>query len=146
MQRRASFYWGDGYLVCSLIGGDLEVRASNSVIVFEARSVYIGGLFEKLREYRGRQGKSIYIDLAFPLKGVKSEGVIYKDDVDTYIGPYGLSYTVVNGIGYYLTVYPPPGTLYEYAVLSKSTIMLRVSFRREVYMMVENSGRRIILV
>lgn len=144
--KRASFYWGDGYIVCSLTGGDLEVKASNSTIIFESRSIFVGGLFERLREYRGGQGKNVYVDLAFPLKGTRGEGALYRFDVDTFLGPYGLVYTSMEGLGYYLTIYPPPGSLYDYAVLSPDMLMFRTSHRREIYVLVEDNGRRIILV
>lgn len=146
MSRACKFYWDGGYILCSLTSGNLELKASNTTIVFENRSVYIEGLFEKIREYRWKQGKNIYIDLAFPIKGIKREGAIHKADTDTYIGPYGLAYTMIEGIGPYLTIYPPPGSLYEYAIISKNTIMLRTSLRREVYLIAENSGRRITLL
>ena len=146
MNRKISFYWGDGYIVCSLVAGNLELRALNTTIVFENRSLYVEGLFEEIREYKWRRGKNVYVNLAFPIRGVKSEGVAYKADVDTHLGPYGLVYTVIEGVGYYLTIYPPPGSLYEYSVVSKDRVMLRTSLRREVYLMVENSGRRVILV
>jgi hypothetical protein len=146
LSRGSRFYWGEGYILCSITSGNLEVRASNTTIVFENRSLYIEGLFEKIREHRWRQGKNIYIDLAFPIKGIKGGGAIHKADIDTYIGSYGLAYTIIEGIGYYLTIYPPPGSLYEYATISKDMVMLRTSLRREVYLIAENSGKRIILV
>lgn len=146
MTRRISFYWGDGYVVCSLVAGDLELRASNTLIVFEPRGLYVDGLFESIREYVVRDGKIVYVDLAFPIKGVKGVGSLYSRDVDTYLGPYGLVYTVIEGLGYYLTIYPPPGALYEYAVVAKNIIMLKMSPRREVYIMTEETARRLILV
>ncbi len=146
MQKKISFYWGDGYIVCSLVAGNLELKALNVTIVFENRSLYIEGLFERVREYQWKRGKNVYVDLAFPIRGVRGEGVIYKSDVDTHIGSYGLVYTVVEGLGYYLTIYPSPGSLYDYSVVSKDRVMLRTSLRREVYLLTEDSGRRLILV
>ncbi len=146
MDRKISFYWGDGYVICSLTSGNLKFEALNTTIIFENRSLYVEGLFERIREHKWKHGKNIYVDLAFPIKGVRGEGVIYNVDVDTYIGSYGLVYTIVEGVGYYLTIHPPPGSLYNYSIVSKDKVMLRTSLRREVYLLTDDNGKRIILV
>ena len=145
-----SFKWPGGYLVVRSESGDLVIVASNSTIRFSPREVEVRGLFQGLREHvEGARGerKSIYIDLAFPLRGLRDpQGVAFARHVDTYSGNYGLSYTVIEGVGYYLTVYPPPGSLYDHAVVAEDRIVIVTLSRRSVYVMEEDGSRKIILV
>ena len=148
--KEVSFQWRDGYIIVT--GGDdeLVVEASNSRVTFSLREVSVQGLFQGVREHlEGSRGerKAVYIDLAFPLKGLaEPRGVVFKNTVDTYMGSYGLSYTVIKGIGYYLTIYPPPGGLYDHAVLAEDLILLYTLARRQIYQMREDSLVKIILV
>lgn len=148
--KRVSFKWGEGYLIVYEERGDLMVEAANSRIAFSPREIRIEGLYEGMREYvEGGRGewKIVYIDLAFPLQGVeRPRDVAFSGKVDTYIGSYGLSYTSLEGVGNYLTVYPPPGSLYDHTVVYDDGIALRMLSRRKVYVMAEDNTRKIILL
>ncbi len=148
--RVASFKWGNGYIIARGIGDELVLEASNSRITLSPREVKVEGLFQGVREYyegTRRERKTVYIDLAFKLKGVaKPESVAFAKHIDTYIGNYGISYTAIEGVGYYLTIFPPPGTLYDHAVLSDDSLVLVTLARRQLYIVKEDSARRIILV
>ncbi len=150
MGSRISFAWRDGFIVVSGGEDELEIRAANTRIRLGLREVTVEGLFEGIRErVEGRRGenKAVYVDFAFPVRGVgEPEGVVFRRAVDTYVGGFGISYTVLEGVGYYLTVYPPSGALYDHAVLSEDFLLLFMLARRQVYMMEENSVRKIILV
>lgn len=147
--KRVSFKWREGYLVLTDNNGELVVEALNSTITFTVREVLVKGLFEGLREYvEGGRGewKTVYIDLAFPLKGKpKPVDVAFARHVDTYVGGFGLSYTVIEGVGHYITVYPPPGALYDHAIIYDDGVALRTLSRRKVYILEENNTRKIIL-
>lgn len=147
--ERASFKWRSGYLILEDSGGILVAEALNTTLTFSVREVVVKGLFEGLREYvEGGWGewKTVYIDLAFPLKGKPSPlDVAFAGRVDTYIGGFGVSYTVIEGVGYYITIYPPPGALYDHAVIYDDGVALRVLSRRKLYVLEEDNARRIIL-
>ncbi len=148
--RRASFKWFEGYIVVYLEGDELVVEGSNSKIKLSPREVVVKGLFQGVREYlEGARGerKTVYIDLAFPLKGLsKPWEIAFARHIDTYINNYGISYTVIEGVGHYLTIYPPPGSLYEHAVIAEDSIALLTLSRRKVYLVEEDNARRVILV
>ncbi len=148
--KRVSFKWRDGYVILRDDGGDLIVEGSNSVVRFSIREVSVKGLFQGIREHvEGRRGerKIVYIDFAFPLKGLENPvDIVFSRHVDTYIGSYGISYTAVEGVGFYLTIYPPPGALYENAVVYDDGIAITTLSRRHVYVMEENGIRRVIMV
>ncbi len=150
MARVVSFRWREGFLVAWAESGSLVVEGGNSRLRFDQREVAVEGLFQGVREHlEGRRGerKTVYIDFAFPLRGRGSPGeVVFNRHVDTYVGSYGLSYTVIEGVGYYLTIYPPVGSLYEYAVVSEDAVAIVTLSRRRVYVMEEDGARRIILV
>ncbi len=150
MERRLAFAWLGGYLEVYLDDG-LTVEASNSTIVFKQREVEVSGLYYTYREYflsRRRERKAVYVDLAFPLKGKSGETpqAIVLSNGDFSIGPFGLSYTVLDGVDYYLTVHSPPGFLYDHAVVSTRNVYLAMSGRRQVYLMDEGRVKRLILV
>jgi hypothetical protein len=128
----------------------LVVEGSNSRIVFGQRQVSVEGLFEKFEEYEEgerSQYKTVYINLAFPIYG-RDEGrdVIFQRSADTYVGNYGISYTVLEGVGYYITIFPPGGALYEHAVISEDRVALHTHRRRKVYLMDEGERKTLILV
>ncbi len=145
-----SFKWGEGFIIVSLEDEDLLVKAANSTIGFSERSVFVEGLYEGIREYEESpksQGKNLYVVLAFPLKGFpQGRGVVYQRTIDTHCGRFGLSYTVLDSVGEYLTVYPPPGSLYDYTVISKNKIYLYLLKRRRIYEMREDNVVRLILL
>lgn len=148
--KEISFQWRDGYIIVSGGEDELVVDAANSRITFSMREVSVNGLFQGVREHaEGSRGerKAVYIDLAFPLKGHgEPRGIVFKNTVDTYVGSYGLSYTVIKGIGYYLTIYPPPGSLYDHAVVAEDLVLLYALARRQIYQMREDGLVKIILV
>jgi len=147
---KISFAWLDGFIIVSAGGDELVIRAANTTITLAPREIVVEGLFEGIREkVEGRRGerKAVYVDFAFPIRGVSEpEGVVFKGPVDTYAGPYGLSYTVLPGVGHYLTIYPPGGALYDHAVLAEDFLMLYMLARRQLYVMEEGAARKIILV
>ncbi len=147
--RTLEVAWRDGYL--RLEGNDdLVITASNSRITLAQREVEIEGLFMGLREYpldRRGQRKVVYIDFAFPLRGLSGQpSLLVMDSGDYSIGRFGLSYTVIDGIEYYVTVYTPPEFLYENAVLSSDRLALFMLGRRQVYLSDEGRVKRILLV
>ncbi len=151
MSRRAiSFAWSEGYIVLYEDSGDLVIEAYNTRLRLSEREIEVEGLFQGVREHvEGRKGemKAVYIDFAFPVKGIESpRDVVFRGPVDTYVGRFGVSYTVLRGIGHYLTIYPPGGALYDHAVLSEDFLMLYMLARRQLYLMDEGEVKKIILV
>ncbi|MEB2836124.1 MAG: hypothetical protein GSR80_000141 [Desulfurococcales archaeon] len=141
--------WRGGYL--RLEGGDdLVITASNSRITLAQREIVIEGLFMGLREYpldRRGQRKVVYIDFAFPLKGLSGQpSLLIMDSGDYSVGRFGVSYTVIDGVEYYVTVYTPPEFLYENAVLSSERLAIFMLGRRQVYLSDEGKIKRILLV
>jgi len=147
---KISFAWLEGFIVVEARGEELVIRAANTTLTLAPREITVEGLFQGVREkVEGRRGerKAVYIDFAFPVKGLsRPEGVVFKGPVDTYAGPYGLSYTVLPGVGHYLTIYPPGGALYEHAVLAEDFLMLYTLARRQLYVLEEGAARKIIMV
>lgn len=150
MPRRIAFAWLDGYVEVYVDSG-LVVEAGNSKITFLNREIHVDGLYYGIREYfldRRQERKAVYVDFAFPLKG-KSEGVpqaLMMQSTELGVGPFGVVYTVLDNVGYYLTIHPPPGFLYEYAVVTTRYVFLSMIGRRQVYVMDEGRLKRIILV
>ena len=149
--RLASFRWRHGFLVVREGPEGLVVEGGNSRITFGAREVVVEGLFQGVREKEegGRgQVKLVYIDFAFPLRGREAgEGTVFQRPVDLALGSYGVSYTPLEGVGYYLTIYPPSGALYDHAVISEDLVLLVTIRRRQVYTMVEDArGIRVLRV
>ena len=114
------------------------------------REIIIKGVYQGYREYpldSRRERKVVYIDFAFPLRGVeKPEGPVYIRDSDISLGPFGISYTNLGSIGSYITVYPPPGSLYDYMTISPHMIALFSIGRRQLYYMEDEGYKRFILV
>ena len=148
--RKLSFRWYEGFLLVYQGAEGLVVDASNTRLTFAPRQIEVDGLFAGTREYpEGSRGeyKVLYIDLAFPIRGhVRGEGQIYQRSIDTHVGSYGLSYTALEGVGYYLTIYPPSEALYDHAVIADDRIAIYMKSRRQTYYMSEGSRRIIILV
>ncbi len=147
---KISFRWREGFIVVYSSPEGLVVEAENSRLVFGQRQVSIEGLFEGIREYeeQGRAAlKTVYIDLAWPLRGrAHGEGTIYQREVDTSIGGYGISYTPLDEAGYFLTIYPPSGSLYDHAVVAEDKVAIVMLKRRHIYMMEEEGRRTLIMV
>ncbi len=150
MKRVISFRWFKGFLIVSMGRDGLSIMGSNSKIVLGDRQISVKGLYQGMREYAENpraQVKTLYIDLAFPIKGMdKSEGEVYLRTVDTYIGNYGLSYTPLDELGYFLTIYPPSSALYENVIIGPDMIAVTMLRRRHIYLMEEGGEKTIILV
>ncbi len=150
MKRVVSFRWFKGFLVVSMSRDGLSIMGSNSRIVLGDRQISVRGLYQGMREYDENpraQVKTLYIDLAFPIKGVdKPGGEVYLRTVDTYIDNYGLSYTPLDELGYFLTIYPPSGALYENVIIGPDMIVVTMLRRRHIYLMDEGEEKIIILV
>jgi len=148
--RRLAFAWLEGYVEVYIDEG-LVVEAANSTIEFMQREVEVRGLYYTHREYfldRRRERKGIYIELAFPLKG-KRDGTpdaMIMASGEFSVGPFGVVYTIIDGVEYYLTIHPPPGFLYDYAVVTTRNIYLATVGRRQVYLMDEGKVKKLILV
>ena len=143
--RKLSFRWSEGFLIVYEDPEGLVVEGTNSSITFGPREIIVKGLYQGLREREENRGqnKVVYIDLAFPLKGRETgEGMVYQRAIDTYIGGYGISYTPLEGVGYYLTIYPPSGSLYDYAVVGEDLVMVSTLRRRQVYVMFDEERER----
>lgn len=151
MARELAFAWEGGFIEVSANEG-LEIRAANSTIHFYQREIVVEGLFYTHREYSsGRhrsQKKVVYVDFAFPLKGIsdRKPRTLIMSQGDFSVGAFGVSYTPIDGVEYYLTIYPPPGTKYEYAVLTTRVLAILLHPRAQVYMMDEGKVKRLIFV
>ncbi len=150
MVRELSFKWNKGFIIVRYSGNNLVIEAANTQIEISDRQITIRGLYSGLREYFENPKavtKTIYVDLAFPITGLeKSKGTVYLRQTDTYIENFGLSYTPLDEIGYFLTIYPPQGALYENIILASDMIAITTLRRRQVYIMEEGEERTIILV
>jgi len=146
----ASLEWHSGYIILSEGRMGLVVRGSNFTLEFGLREVSVRGPFEGVEEVvQDRRGESkiVYLRFAFPLRGFKTgRGIVYRANIDFSIGPYGVSYTRITGVGDYLTLHPPPGSLYNSVSLSQDLAALYMIGRRRIYLMEEDGLRRIILV
>ncbi|MCE4599552.1 MAG: hypothetical protein F7C81_05080 [Desulfurococcales archaeon] len=144
--------WLSGYLEVRERSGTLLFRGSNTELGIEQRELTIKGPYEDVREYiadRRGERKIVYVDLAFPIKGIKPKtmyGVIVRASKDFNIGPFGIGYTKLENIGSYITVYPPPGFLFEQIIVSQHKIAIFTLGRRRIYVMEEGGVRRIMLV
>jgi len=148
--KKASFKWRDGYVIVYERSGELVIEAANTRIILSPREIVVEGLFQGVREYpEGLRGekKVVYVDFAFPVRGKEEpQDIVFKRHVDTYIGGYGVAYTNLDQVGHYLTIFPPPGSLWENAVLSEDSLAILMLGRRQVYVMEEGEARRLILV
>ncbi len=151
MIKAYSFKWSDcGFIVALSSSDGLTIEGDNIRVTFGLREIAVKGVYEGLREHlqdqRGTK-KVVYLDLAFPIRGIKEpKGTVFRNPVDLSLGAYGLSYTPLEPAGSYLTVYPPPGSLYEYAVVSPDRIALFTIGRRQIYVMEENKEHKIVMV
>ena len=142
--------WGEGYLLLKPGGRGLQVLGENLRLDIALREIAFKAPFETLEEVpQDKRGESkiAYIRLAFPIKGFsRSRGRVLKASSDFSIGPYGVSYTLVEGVGGFITIHPPPGSLYKAITIGDDVIAVYMIGRRQVYMMEEDGERRIILV
>ncbi|MEB3816983.1 MAG: hypothetical protein LRS46_03475 [Desulfurococcales archaeon] len=147
--RRIDIAWPGGFLRLSS-NDELVIEASNTRLTLSAREVTIDKLFLGFREYpldRRLQRKIVYIDFAFPIKGLTgSPEVLVTSSGDYSLGRFGILYTVIDGVERYVTIYVPPEFLYEHAILSSSKLALVMLGRRQVYLSSEDTLKRIILV
>lgn len=147
MRESAELEWHKGFIRVYIDDG-LRVDGSNFTILLANRETRIRGVYMGYSVYTlGRRGerKVVYVRFAFRGRGVAgSPSGLLAETGDFSVGPFGLSYTKLDGIEYYLTVYAPPGYLYEHAVLSSRMLALFMHGRRQVYEM-EEDGERVLL-
>ncbi len=149
MARSISFEWLGGLLKVRQEKG-LVVEADNLLLEFMQREVDIKGPFMNYEEHlinkRGEK-KVVYVNFAFPIRGFSRE--VARDMVlstgDFSIGPFGISYTKLGDVGKYLTIYMPPGFLYEIAILTERKLALFMIARRQVFLLEERLGFRKLL-
>jgi len=149
MAREVDLAWDHGFIHLEA-NDELSVEAANTRIELSQREVRVKGLYSGLQEYnidRRGQKKIIYIILAFkiaPLTGTPRSLVI--ETADLALGRFGVAYTVLDGVERYVTIYTPPGFLYDHAIISSDRIALSTLGRRQVYVMEEDGVRRVMLV
>ncbi|MCE4611411.1 MAG: hypothetical protein F7B17_05515 [Desulfurococcales archaeon] len=149
--RVVSFKWHDcGYAIVLSSEHGLKVEFENLKLEFSQREVSVEGVYGGLREHqldqRGSR-KVVYIDLAFQARGVKTpRGVVYQREAEMGMGAFGVVFSPLEPIGSYLTIYPPPGSLYDYATIAPDKIALFMIGRRQVYLMEEDRVRKLIFV
>ncbi len=131
-------------------GPGLVVRGSNLTLALGLREITLRGPVEGYREHpldRRGENKILYIDLAFPVRGLERRATpLYRASADLSVGVYGVGYTRLEGVGFYITVYPPPGALYRHIVVGEHQIAVSMIGRRQVYFMEEAGEKKIILV
>ncbi len=145
--------WDDGYLEVREASGILLVKGSNVKLEIYQREIVFKGPYEGFREYIiGRRGerKVVYLDMAFPVKGIRhhsglKSGII-KTTRDLSVGSFGLSYTKLDDLGSYITIYPPPGFMFDQIVISQYRIAVFTLGRRRIYMMEDSGLKRLIMV
>ncbi|MCE4621271.1 MAG: hypothetical protein F7B95_02370 [Desulfurococcales archaeon] len=149
MAKELEFEWNKGYLRVRLEEG-LRIEGSNVSILLAPREVRIKGVFMDYKEYfidRRQERKVVYVRFAFPSRGIEGQPRLLVMNTNDYsIGPFGISYTKIDGIEYYLTIYPPPGYLYDNAVLTTRMLALFMIGRRQVYLMREENDNVLVLV
>jgi hypothetical protein len=148
--RSLNFEWNRGFIRVTLKRG-LYIEAENAKIELMQREVEVKGPFMNYEEHiinRRSEKKVIYVNFAFQIKGIsinKAKDLILSNG-DFSMGPFGISYTKLDGLGSYLTIYTPPGFLYETAVLSKEKLALFTIGRRQVFLLDEGTGVKKILL
>ncbi len=121
--------WGDGHLELRFVEDWLEVLASNYRIILAPRSVEIRGEASGHRESLVGKRKYIYVGLAEGLKPLRGPG----ERVERLlVGGFEVTGTDVE-FSRYLTIVTPGFFLYNYVVLSDSSLALELSARREAY-------------
>ncbi len=142
--------WKHGYLAIDAGGRGLRVRGGNAILELGLREIGFQGPLEGLEEVpQDRRGESkvVYLRLAFSLRGLERPGGrVARASMDFSVGPFGVSYTVIEGVGRYLTLHPPPGALYRWVTVGEDLIAIHTIGRRQVYLMEEEGWRRLILV
>ena len=150
MGRSLSFEWEKGFIRVKY-DRELIIEAENCRITLSQREIDIEGLFMNYTEHfmdkRGDK-KVVYINFAFPLRGISKEKIkeLIISNGDFSLGPFGISYTKLGGIGVYITFYLPPGFLYETAVLTRDKLALFTLGRRQIYVLDEGGGKKKILL
>ena len=150
--RRAYVEWSSGVLEIADEAPGLVVKGSNLTLAIGLRELSVRGPVEGFREHpldRRGESKMLYIDLAFPVKGLEGRrgSPMYRVSADFSVGVYGVGYTRLEGVGFYLTIHPPPGALYRHIVVGEHQIAVAMIGRRQVYYMEEAGGvKKIILV
>ena len=150
--RPFSFKWRGGYLVLRAREDAIVLTGGNVLLTLSPRELSIRGPVEGIREHvikpkLGNVGKTIYIDMAFDIRGVeRPEGTVFSSTCESSVGGFGVAYTIIAGLGEYLTLHPPPGSLYEAVTVAAHTITLFTLERRQVYFMEEDREKKLILV
>jgi len=150
MARELDFDWRRGFVRVRQASEGLVIEAKNTSILLGQREVDIDGLFMGYREYltdkRGSE-KVVYVDFAFPVEGLTGRPRSFVAHTGDYsVGAYGLSYTKVDGVSYYITVYTPPGFLYSHVVLTPEKLAIFTNGRRQVYLVDEGRLKKLILL
>ncbi|MEB3774155.1 MAG: hypothetical protein GSR86_04425 [Desulfurococcales archaeon] len=142
--------WAEGYVRLGHDRRGLTVSGRNFTLALGLREIVFKGPFEGVDEVlQDRRGSSkvVYIRTAFPLKGYNEpRGTVYRASRDFSVGVYGVAYTRIEGVGVYITVHPPVGSLYKSITISDDVVAVYTLGRRQVYLMEEDGERRIILV
>ena len=134
--------WGEGHLELRFVEDWLEVHAANCRVVLAPRSVEVHGKAAGHRESLVGKRKYIYVELAEPLKPLKGPG----ERVEKLLaGGFEITGTDVE-FSRYLTIITPGFYLYNYAVLSDTSLALEVSTRREAYFNQEGGKLTLYLV
>ena len=147
----ASFKWYDcGFAVARRSSGGVRVVFENLEAEFHQREVWVKGVYEGLREHlldsRGAR-KAVYLDLAFPARGLRSPvGAVFRREAEISLGAFGIVYSPLEPSSSYLSLYPPPGSLYDQAVVSPDAIALFTIGRRHLYLLEEEGYRKVIMV
>jgi len=152
MREVASFKWYDcGYAVAESTELGLKLLFSNLELEVGGRELNFKGVFEGVREHnidsKGTR-KVVYVDLAFPLKGLdRASGSVFYKQAEISLGAFGLIFSPLEPAGSYITIYPPPGSLYDYLVVAPDKVAIFTIGRRQVYLMEDTGGlKRIIMV
>ena len=149
--KAVSFKWHDcGYAIVTSEEYGLRVEFENLKLEFSQREVSVEGVYGGLREHtldqRGSR-KVVYIDLAFQARGLRSpRGVVYQREAEMGLGAFGVVFSPLEPVGSYITIYPPPGSLYDYATIAPDKVALFMMGRRQLYLMEEGGVKRLILV
>ena len=150
MRKPLTFQWKKGFIKIKQ-DRELSVEAENSKIFFSQREIDIKGLFMSYNEYfigRKKDRKVIYVNFAFPLKGISSKKAdeLIMNNSDLSLGPFDIHYTKLEGVSEYITFYMPSGFLYEIVILTEDKMALFTIGRRQVYILDEKRGTRKLLL
>ncbi len=137
--------WGDGHLEVKAIDNELLVKAGNLKIMLRPRVIIVEGVqTEHEVGEAGKRSKKKYVYI-YPDQGIRSlEGrgkIINEYNMDRFEIKYQrLSFNE------YLTIITPGEYLYDYIIITRDTITIAMSGKREPYFYKENNRLTIYLV